>query len=152
MNRGFGLKESKKERRNGKERALTSALGRTHSDAYSGRGGGGPKGRPYTAPLREAVSGALPILPALVLMQPLTKDLDHCVFLQDLSVQSPDPRGRMSRERRGNVNADRPSRKTLTAESIHCHASPHYNNSNHWLFLMNYLPVLHLLVPEVGGW
>ena len=97
------LKEPKKERKNCKKRALTSALGRTRSDAYGGRGGGGPKRRPHSTPLGEAVSGALSVLPALVLMQPLTEDLDHRVFLQDLSVQSSDPSRRTSRERRGTL-------------------------------------------------
>ena len=68
---------------------LTSTPCVAQGGVDGGGGGGGSERCPHC--IQEVWTGAVLVLPPLVLVQPLVEDLDHSVLLQDLSVKSTDP-------------------------------------------------------------
>ena len=67
---------------------LTPTFGGAIGSADGGSGDGDSE--PHIL-LREGDTGALAVFPPLVLVQPLVKDLDHSILLQDLGIESTDP-------------------------------------------------------------
>lgn len=81
---------------------LTSTLCGAGGGADGGSGGGGSERR--RRHVQEIRARALLVLPPLVVVQPLVQDLDHCVFFQDLSVESTDPD---AKQKKKNVSESR---------------------------------------------